>query len=90
VRAAPCEGRSCEGLALFHSADPMRRPRWSPEALAAALTAVGLPVTGRTVRNWIGAGDLPARRDESGAWKIADRDVRARWPSLSLRELLAA
>jgi hypothetical protein len=67
----------------------MRRA-WSPEELARALTAAGMPVTERTLRNRCAARELPARRNRRGRWRISDREVRARWPSLYLAALLRA
>jgi hypothetical protein len=60
---------------------------YSPERLAAVLTAAGFDVTGRTIRNRIASGDLPARRNRRGHWRVSEATVRLRWPSLFFRAL---
>jgi hypothetical protein len=60
---------------------------YSPEQLAAVLTAGGMPVTGRTVRNWCDAGTLPARKNRLGHYRISAAEVARRWPSLFLPSL---
>ncbi len=57
----------------------------APRELRAATAAKLLAVTPRTIRNWVRAGVLPGRRDQTGHFYVT---VDALEPAIRLRQVL--